>query len=121
MLRDQEASFSGWLFRIAHNSIIDHYKDRSRLEQLPLDEKMVADQHYRAAVEKGLSEEKLVAAIARLTDDQQQVIILKFFEGMSNRVVGRIIGKSEGAVKSLQHRALATLQRILAAERGGGQ
>lgn len=118
---DQEAIFSGWLFRIAHNVVIDYYKDRARREQLPLDEPMVDEQNYLAAVERGLSEEQLVTAIAQLTDDQQQVVILKFFEGMSNKEVGRIIGKSEGAVKSLQHRALAALQRILARERGGGQ
>ena len=65
-----------------------------------------------------LTRRDLSGAIQHLTDEQQQVILLKFVEGHSNAEVGRRIGKSEGAVKSLQHRALASLRRVLVREYG---
>jgi RNA polymerase sigma-70 factor (ECF subfamily) len=82
-----------------------------------LDERLVAKgKGPQATVEARLDHEELQSAIAQLTTDQQRVIILKFVEGLSNAEVARILGKSEGAVKSLQHRALNSLQRIMGGE-----
>ena len=66
--------------------------------------------------ENALVREQLVAVLAHLTEDQRQVIILKFIEGQSNAEVARILGKPVGAVKSLQHRALAAIRRIIERE-----
>jgi RNA polymerase sigma-70 factor (ECF subfamily) len=109
--------FSAWLYRIAHARVMDYFRQHARRELLPLDERLVATgKDLQATVEAQLYHEELQSAIAQLTTDQQQVIILKFVEGLSNAEVARILGKSEGAVKSLQHRALNSLQRIMRRE-----
>jgi len=107
-------NLSAWLYRVAHNLVVDHFRHRSRMEGLPLEEGlMAAPDDPTAVVEKRLAQQQLRAAISLLTPAQQQVIVLKFIEGFSNREVGEILEKREGAIKSLQHRALASLQRIL--------
>jgi len=108
---------SAWLYRVAHNLVVDHFRHRSRGESLPLEEELVAaPEDVTVVVEKKLAQQQLRAAISHLTTDQQQVIVLKFVEGLSNAKVGQVLGKTEGAVKSLQHRALAALQRIMERE-----
>jgi RNA polymerase sigma-70 factor (ECF subfamily) len=103
-----------WLYRVAHNIVIDHYRRQQNHQHYPLelnwmgiegDPGLMAEQHLQA--------EQVRAALSRLTSDQQQVVTLKFLEGMSNKEVAEITGKPIGAVKSLQHRALASLQRQL--------
>jgi len=109
--------FLAWLHRIAHARVMDYFRQQARREFLPLDERLVAtEKGLQAMLEARLDHEELQSAIAQLTTDQQQVIILKFVEGLSNAEVARILGKSEGAVKSLQHRALNSLQRIMRGE-----
>ena len=109
--------FSAWLYRIAQARVVDHFRRQAKRELLPLDERLVATgESLQATIEASLYHEELQSAIAQLTTDQQQVIILKFVEGLSNAEVARILGKSEGAVKSLQHRALNSLQRIMRRE-----
>jgi len=108
---------SAWLYRVAHNLVVDHFRRRPREESLPLEEELVAaPEDVTVVVEKKLAQQQLRAAISHLTVDQQQVIVLKFVEGLSNAEVGQVLGKTEGAVKSLQHRALAALQRIMERE-----
>lgn len=114
-----ERSFLAWLFRIASNSVVDHRRRQAVRNHLPLDEKhLPAHAGPEAAVETKLTQERLQRAIPKLTDDQQQVIILRFIEGLSNAETAQILGKSEGAVKSLQHRGLISLRRILEGEGG---
>jgi RNA polymerase sigma-70 factor (ECF subfamily) len=108
---------SAWLYRVAHNLVVDHFRRRPQAESLPLEEElMAAPEDVTVVVEKKLAQQQLRAAISHLTVDQQQVIVLKFVEGLSNAEVGQVLGKTEGAVKSLQHRALAALQRIMERE-----
>lgn len=107
-------SLTGWLFRIAHNLVVDHFRGMPVKETLPLDEQLVAiEGNPSLAAAQVLTQRRLRAAVNRLTEDQQQVVILKFVEEMSNAEIARILGKTEGAVKSLQHRALASLRRHL--------
>ena len=103
-----------WLYRVAHNIVVDHYRLRQNQQHYPLEENIicVGDDPIQAA-ELNLKTEKVRAALLCLTPDQQQVVALKFLEGMSNKEVAEITGKPVGAVKSLQHRALASLQRQL--------
>ncbi|HDN79529.1 MAG: RNA polymerase subunit sigma-70 [Chloroflexi bacterium] len=105
-------SISAWLYRIAHNLVVDYFRQRPGETTIPLDERLVAAD-VNVAVEKRLARQQLLAAISRLTPDQQQVIVLKFMEGLSNAEVAQILGKTEGAVKALQHRALNSLRQIL--------
>jgi len=110
------ASFSAWLYRIARNLLTDYYRRRSKEETVAFDHtSTMPDPEASPAdeAEKRQAHQALHRAIAHLTPDQQQVILFKFFEGMGNAQVAEILGKTEGSVKSLQHRALAALGRLL--------
>lgn len=114
-----QLSFSGWLYRIAHNAIVDYYRRNDPRRGLPLDERIVAASDDPVALVDGIITNQAVSvALSRLTEEQKSVIELKFFEGFSNLEVASIMGKTEGAVKSLQFRALAAMRRILEGTRG---
>lgn len=101
-----------YLYQVAHNWITDFYRRDPPLEQLPEDHAALAPDP-EAAAEQALRDARLRQAIRRLTPDQQQVILLKFVEEWENEAIAKAMHKPVGAVKSLQHRALASLQRIL--------
>lgn len=114
--QDQGKPFVAWLYRIAQARVIDHYRRSGRrpvesdveAEPIPveanMDEAMLRRQAARA----------LRAAIAELTGDQQQVIILRFIEGYRVEAIAELMGKQPNAIKALQHRALRTLASRLA-------
>jgi len=109
--------FSAWLFRIARNLVIDRSRKLAREPVLPLDEARVQTGDDPAIfVEKKLSIEQLSIATERLTALQREVIALRFAGGLSTAEVARTMGKSEGAVKALQHSALVALRKILLRE-----
>lgn len=101
-----QGSLAPWLYRLAHNRLVDHFR-RHREVPLP-DDLDIADESESDDV---LSAREVRRALRDLTTDQQQVIVLKFFEGLSNAEVAAALDKPEGAVKSLQHRGLDALRR----------
>jgi RNA polymerase sigma-70 factor, ECF subfamily len=104
-----------WLYRLAHNRLIDHFrkaKEQPLLDDLP---EPTADEAGPAGI-TDVEPGALRAALRKLTPDQQQVISLKFLEDWSNAQVAEALGRSEGAVESLQHRALRSLRQILEAK-----
>ena len=110
------SSFSGWLYRIAHNLVIDHYRVRDRQQQVSIDDVPVMpdpDNNPVRAAEMAIDSEYLRAAIRRLTDDQALVISLRFLEGYSFGEIATMMSKTEGAVKALQHRAVTTLRQLM--------
>jgi RNA polymerase sigma-70 factor (ECF subfamily) len=110
-------SFRGWLYRIAHNLVVDHHRKQPPVPMLALDEKLVAAQgDPDSALAEKLSRQGLLAAISQLTLDQQQVLVLRFGEQLAAREVAEVMDKSVGAVEALQHRALTALRRILKEE-----
>jgi len=113
-------SFSGWLYRIAHNLVVDHFRRRGRNSQVGLDDAPDVPSDTRVdpvnAAEQKLDQDDLRTAITRLTEEQAQVISLRFLEEKSIAEVAEIIGKSEGAVKALQYRAVIALRRIMDGE-----
>ncbi len=106
--------FGAWLYRIAHNIVVDHF--RIHRETTSLDD-VISTEHigtnFEDVVEQRLTADRLRSGLSRLTHDQQQVIILKFLEGYSTAEIAAILGKQEGAVRTLQHRALLRLTTIL--------
>ncbi|HQY92945.1 MAG: sigma-70 family RNA polymerase sigma factor [Caldilinea sp.] len=118
-IRDQKAwhsSFSGWLYRIAHNLVIDHYRRRGRQGSVDIEEASptAPEEHNPAVtVEHTLEAERLRAAIRRLTDEQAEVVSLRFLEGYSISEVASMMNRTEGAIKALQYRAVATLRTLL--------
>jgi len=111
--KDRGLPLSAWLYRIAHNLVANWHRDNSRRKEVPLDE-IILIRHGGDLPEVLLieSEEKenLLKVIHRLPADRQQLILLKFVEHLSNAEIGQVMGKSEGAVKSLYHRTLLTLR-----------
>jgi RNA polymerase sigma-70 factor (ECF subfamily) len=111
--RWQSAPFSAWLFRIAHNLAMDHFRAGRRLQV----EEDVPEPHGAkelSAEERALDslgQAGMLELIQRLSAEQRQVLTLKFLFGFANAEIAGILGKTEGAVKSLQHRALASLQK----------
>jgi RNA polymerase sigma-70 factor (ECF subfamily) len=113
-------SFNAWLYRAAHNLVVDHYRRTGRTEQVPLDESATeGGRPPDKAVEQQLEAERLRRALGQLTPEQQQVLALRFGEGLTARQVGELIGKTTGAVEALQRRGLAALRRIMAPEGDG--
>lgn len=109
--------FSAWVFRIARNKLIDLHRRRKRRGEVDLTEPLVAMQvSPQVMAERALDRGQLHLALKYLTEEQRQVIVLKFIEGFDNASVARILGRREGAIKSLQHRALNSLRRIMSGE-----
>ena len=110
----QGVPFRAWLYRIAYARVADHFRRQYRIEKVPMDDQTPCDQAPQsAALERALEQKKLWDAIARLTLDQRRVIVLKFVHRLSNAEAARVLGKTEGAVKSLQYRALNALHRLM--------
>ncbi len=110
------SSFSGWLYRIAHNLVIDYYRRRGRTNQVSFEDVpmlVTSSEDPLRAAEHSLLAANLRAAINRLTEEQAQVVTLRFLEGLSIADVAAATGKTEGAVKALQYRAVVSLRRLL--------
>ncbi len=106
-------SLSAWLYRIAHNMVVDHFR-KSKITKMPLrEESAVTTDSMEDAAERILTGKRLSVAMQSLTEEQQQVIMLKFVDGLSNAEVAQALNKPESAVKSLQHRALGSMRRLL--------
>jgi RNA polymerase sigma-70 factor, ECF subfamily len=109
-----EKSFVGWLYTIANNVLIGHVR-RSHVAQTPLeDDAELVDPRGQEGVFAVFDRVALAQAIQTLTADQRQVLTLRFFADMTNAEIARLLRRSEGAVKALQHRALQSLQQVMA-------
>ncbi len=114
--RFQTAPFSAWLFRIAHNLSMDHFRANKRWqpeEDVPephgSEERSAEDEAFQA-----IGRQSMLDLIDSLSAEQQQVLTLKFVFNFSNAEAAMVLDKTEGAVKSLQHRALVSLQKQVA-------
>lgn len=111
-----EKSFLGWLYTIASNVLIGQARRKQSLST-PLDESIdIVDPRGHQRVVTAFERVLLQHAISQLTTDQQQVLTLKFFADLTNQEIASVLGKSEGAIKGLQHRALQSLHQILERE-----
>jgi len=116
-LNTQKGSFHAWLYRIAANLVIDYYRRRARRKEISLgDEREEFLPSMEDHAEKTLLLEELRRALSELTEEQKQVITLKFMEGYDNSEIAEILSKSIGAVKALQFRGLAALRESLKKE-----
>ena len=116
----QSAPFSAWLFRIAHNLAMDHFRARRRWQpeeevpEPPGEEEPSAE----LVAMQTIGRESMLKLIDRLSPEQQQGLTLKFVFNLPNAEVATILDKTEGAIKSLQHRALVSLQKQIAQSSG---
>ena len=111
--------FRAWLYRIAHNLVANWHRDKSKRTIITLDDYTTHGIQHDALPEQlaAASDElaQLMAAVRRLPEDRQQLLLLKFLEQLPNAEIGRIMGRSEGAIKSLYHRTLLALREDLQA------
>lgn len=115
--REQEgAVFSSWLYRIAHNKYVDMLRKRNKVIVSPIDEALglaSSDITSQEKLERKEQSLQMLKALQRLTEDQKEVVTLRFGRALSILETARIMGKSEGAVKALQHAAIKSLQKKL--------
>ena len=111
--KDRGVPFSAWLYRIAHNLVANWHRDRSRRQEIPINDVPVLPSkgdHPERNLVRSQEQDSLLRLIRRLPSERQNLLILKFVENMSNAEIGAIMGRSEGAVKSLYHRTLLALR-----------
>jgi RNA polymerase sigma-70 factor (ECF subfamily) len=118
--RSRGGGFGAWLMTIAHNLLVNWYRDRGRQPQsASLDEALALESDLptpESNLERNERLRVIRAAVGGLPAERQQLIALKYLDGLTNAEIGRIMGRSEGAVKSLHHRTLRQLQQALAEE-----
>jgi len=110
---DRGVPFSAWLYRIAHNLVANWHRDRSRKQEIPITDIPVLPakgDHPETKLVRTEEQDALLRLIRRLPPERQQLLILKFVENLSNAEIGQIMGRSEGAIKSLYHRTLLALR-----------
>lgn len=112
--KDRGVPMSAWLYRIAHNLVANWHRDNSRRKEIPLDETLIGGTnggHPEHELLDNEDQEYLLQVIRLLPADRQQLLILKFVEHMPNAEIGKIMGRTEGAVKSLYHRTLISMRK----------
>ena len=110
---DRGYPFSAWLYRIAHNLVVNWYRDRERSDEISLSEQYpppTMDGDIEDRIEKENETELLMSVIQRLPEDRKELLILKHVEGLTNTEIGQIMDRTEGAVKALYHRTLESLR-----------
>ncbi|HEX2140859.1 MAG TPA: RNA polymerase sigma factor [Candidatus Limnocylindria bacterium] len=110
--RQQGSTFRAWLFTIAHHTLANAHRSRSRGRTEPLPatfERPAPDDDPAAVVARAEELRRVLTAIDRLPDDRRQVVLLRFVDGLSAREIGQVLDRSPGAVRVLLHRALREL------------
>jgi RNA polymerase sigma-70 factor (ECF subfamily) len=116
--QDTGNPFEAWLYRIAHARLVDYYRRQDVRRGASLDERLVpnGESDLSQWVAQREDVRRIWDALHHLTDDQQQVISLRFIAGYSTAEVAKVMGKKEGAIRALQYRALASMRRLLGFE-----
>jgi RNA polymerase sigma-70 factor (ECF subfamily) len=110
--RSEGATFRAWLFRIAHNTIVNARRSRFRRRTEPLPdgmERIAPNADPAGLVLEADETRRVLRAVAELAEDRRQVILLRFVDGLSSREIGQVMDRSEGAARVLLHRALRDL------------
>ncbi len=121
---DRGAPFSAYLYRIAHNIVANWHRDNGRRKIIPFDGlsiTMPRQQEPITMAERKDEQQVLLQAVRRLPPERQQLVVLKLVEQMSNAEIAEVMGRTEGAIKSLYHRTLVALRADLTDEDGNGQ
>lgn len=111
---EADASFEGWLYQIARNTVIDYYRDKKILVNLDeVENTLEYESNVIDLLELEEQQKVLLSLIKELGQEQQIVLKLKFFENLDNPEIAELLHKSEGAIRVIQHRAIAKLQSLI--------
>ena len=114
--KNKGSPFAAWLYRIAHNLVANWYRDHKRRQEVGLDSLALngaKQETPQQVAERTNGRDILLEAIQKLPTERQELLTLKFAEKMSNAEIGQVMGRSEGAIKSLYHRTLVALKELL--------
>jgi RNA polymerase sigma-70 factor (ECF subfamily) len=115
--KERGIPMQAWLFRIAHNILVDRLRKKGRITTIPDDNVVIVDEEDPAAIaEKNIEMERVNKAMQKLTPDQREVLQLRFFGGLSSRETGAVLKKSDGAVREMQRAAIEKLRNLLTGE-----
>lgn len=107
-------AFSGWLFQIARNLVIDHYRARKpNLDLNELENVLAYEENFLDKTNLALEHKIFLEVLEKLSGDQKLVIKFKFFDELENHEIAKILNKSEGAIRVIQHRAIEALKKLL--------
>lgn len=110
----EDGAFEGWLYQIARNKVIDHYRDKKQTVALEsIENTLEYESNVVDVLELKEQQKVFLKLIKELGADQQTVIKLKFLENLDNEQIGHMLGKSEGAIRVIQHRAITRLQELI--------
>ncbi len=111
---ENAGAFNGWIYQIARNLVIDHYRSRKETVDLSLLENVLEyEDNIVDHADLEIAQKTFLQLVKKLSPDQQIVIKLKFFDDLGNEEIAQILNKSEGAIRVIQHRALAELKNLL--------
>lgn len=110
----EAAAFNGWIYQIARNLVIDHYRSRKPTVDLgELENVLEYEDNIIDRVNLGFQQAEFLSALKKLNPDQRLVIKLKFIDDLGNREIAQILDKSEGAIRVIQHRAITELKQLI--------
>ncbi len=115
--KERGIPMQAWLFKIAHNLVVDHLRKATKRKTVPIDTVQIeAGEDPASIAEKSIEIERVNEAMQKLTLEQREVVQLRFFGGLSSKEVGAILRKSDGAVREMQHAAIEKLRGLLTSE-----
>ena len=115
--KERGIPMQAWLYRIAHNLVVDHLRKATKLKTVPIDTVQIESREDPVATaEKNIEMERVNEAMQKLTPEQREVVRLRFFGGLSSKEVGAILRKSDGAVREMQRAAVEKLRGLLTSE-----
>ena len=115
--RERGVPIQAWLFKIAHNLVVDHLRKMQKRKTVPIDGiEIEGDINPAITVDKNIELERLTRAMEQLTQEQREVLGLRFFGGLTSREAGRILNKSDGAVREMQRAAIEKLRNMLSVD-----
>lgn len=115
--KERGIPMQAWLFRIAHNLVVDYFRKAAKYRTVPIDTVPVAsDTNPVTIAERNIEMGRVTKAMEQLSQEQREVLGLRFFGGLTSKEVGQILKKSDGAVREMQRAALEKLRRLLVAD-----
>lgn len=116
--QERNIPMQAWLFRIAHNLAVDYIRKAGKYRMVPIDSIIIPDKSNPAeTAEKKIEFERVAQAMKQLTEEQKEVINLRFFGGLTSREVGDVLKKSDGSVREMQRAAIEKLRGVLGVKR----